>query len=299
MAKIAETKDCFIIMPISDPDGYEDGHFQHVYEDLVSPACASAGYRPLRANDVLQTNLIHLDILKSLLETPMAVCDLSTRNPNVLFELGLRQAFDKPVVLIQEKGTPQIFDIAPLRYTEYRKERVYHEVLEDQESISEALKATAEATQKGDGLNSIVNLLSLTTPAAFKEFSLKETNPMMQVVMAEVSALRNDLRNAVRALDQTTEFRARESSTGLERARSALREAERMILSADDDDLGQLHHGMSLCKEAMALTQKDYAHPRLRSPQSRKEVRMLTVQAEELREHAAELIRRHASKSES
>ncbi|MGN6898239.1 hypothetical protein ACTHT1_12455, partial [Neisseria sp. P0015.S002] len=81
----------------------------------ISPACEKSGFRACRADDVKATNLIQLDILKKLIEAPIAICDLSTRNPNVLFELGIRQAFDKPVVLIQEIGTPPIFDITGLR----------------------------------------------------------------------------------------------------------------------------------------------------------------------------------------
>ncbi len=93
---------CFVIMPISDPPDYESGHFRRVYEDLFEPACRNAGYHSIRADDVRETNLIHVDILKRLLESPMAICDLSTQNPNVLFELGFRQAFDKPVLLVLE-----------------------------------------------------------------------------------------------------------------------------------------------------------------------------------------------------
>src|ERR1044072_1504133 len=93
----SEKPDCFVIMPITDPDSYVKGHFQHVFDDIFSPACEKAGYRPLRADQVRQTNLIHLDVLQKLIHSPMALCDLSSRNPNVLFELGLRQAFDKPV----------------------------------------------------------------------------------------------------------------------------------------------------------------------------------------------------------
>jgi hypothetical protein len=95
---------CFIVMPISDPDGYQPGHFQHVFEDLFVPACEKAGYQALRADQVRETNLIHLDVLQRILDSSMVLCDLSSRNPNVLFELGLRQAFDKPVALVQEVG---------------------------------------------------------------------------------------------------------------------------------------------------------------------------------------------------
>lgn len=135
-----ENNDCFIIMPIADHPDYKNGHFKRVYEDILAPACRSAGYNPVRADDVTQANLIHLDILQKLLESPMAICDLSTRNPNVLFELGLRQAFDKPTVLVQEVGTPKIFDINMFRYTEYRNGLDYRDVLSDQLSIQKVLE---------------------------------------------------------------------------------------------------------------------------------------------------------------
>lgn len=160
-----ENKDCFVIMPISECDGYEKGHFKHVYEDIIKPAVEKAGYIAIRADEVNATNLIHLDILKKLIDTPIAVCDLSTRNPNVLFELGIRQAFDKPVVLIQEKGTQKIFDIAPLRYLEYSKDMKYHEVLKSQNELRQAIEETKSAEGDPSNVNSIVKLMSLSNPA--------------------------------------------------------------------------------------------------------------------------------------
>src|SRR5690606_2592609 len=126
---------------------------------IIVPGCDAASYKATRADEVKASNLIHLDILRKLIEAPIAICDLSTRNPNVLFELGIRQAFDKPVVLIQEKGTPRIFDIAPLRYLEYSKDMKYHEVLRSQEELSEAIKATVTADDDHGNVNSIVKLL--------------------------------------------------------------------------------------------------------------------------------------------
>lgn len=164
--KNQENKDCFVIMPISDAEGYEQGHFGHVYEDIIKPAIESTGYVARRADDVKETNFIHLDILKKLIDAPIAICDLSARNPNVLFELGIRQAFDKPVVLIQEKGTPKIFDIGPLRYLEYSKEMKYHEVLKSQQDLKIAIEATMAAEGEHGNINSIVRLMALSSPAS-------------------------------------------------------------------------------------------------------------------------------------
>ena len=142
------SKDCFVIMPITDVDGYDKGHFLRVYEDIIKPAVDNTEFKVTRADEVKETNFIHLDILKKLIDAPIAVCDLSSRNPNVLFELGIRQAFDKPVVLIQEQGTPKIFDIGPLRYLEYSKDMKYHDVLKTQTELAESINATKEAEGK-------------------------------------------------------------------------------------------------------------------------------------------------------
>lgn len=161
-----ENKDCFVIMPISDADGYDKGHFLRVYEDIVKPAVEKTEFIARRADEVKETNFIHLDILKKLIDAPIAICDLSSRNPNVLFELGIRQAFDKPVVLIQEKGTPKIFDIGPLRYLEYDKSMKYHDVLKTQSALTEAIIATKAAEGQQGNVNSIVRLMALSNPAS-------------------------------------------------------------------------------------------------------------------------------------
>lgn len=177
-------------MPIADVEGYPQGHFKHVYENIISPACELAGYKAQRADEVKASNLIHLDILNKLIEAPIAICDLSTRNPNVLFELGIRQAFDKPVVLIQEKGTPRIFDIAPLRYLEYSKEMRYHEVLRSQQELKESLQATAIADGDAGSVNSIVKLLALNNPAKIPDLKDGKEGLAFEIMQAEMRELR-------------------------------------------------------------------------------------------------------------
>ncbi|ACE82929.1 hypothetical protein [Cellvibrio japonicus] len=183
-------KNCFIIMPIADQDGYPQGHFKHVYDNIIAPACELAGYKSQRADEVKASNLIHLDILNKLIEAPIAICDLSTRNPNVLFELGIRQAFDKPVVLIQEKGTPKIFDIAPLRYLEYSKEMKYHDVLRSQQELKDSILATAAADGDAGNVNSIVKLLALNTPAKIPDLKDGKEGLAFEIMQAEMRELR-------------------------------------------------------------------------------------------------------------
>ena len=208
-------KSCFVIMPIADCEGYEKGHFAHVYNDIIKPAIEKTEFVAIRADEVKETNLIHLDILKKLIDAPIAVCDLSTRNPNVLFELGIRQAFDKPVVLIQEKGTPKIFDIAPLRYLEYSKEMKYHEVLESQKNLQEAIEATKGVENDSGNINSIVKLMALSSSAVipnldksnkevmaldFLQAQMTDLKMMMEMVMQD-GRRANATRNSIAAIE--------------------------------------------------------------------------------------------------
>lgn len=272
------TDTCFLIMPIADPDGYDKGHFTKVYEDIFKPACKNAGFEPVRADEVKQTNLIHLDILQKLIESPMAICDLSSRNPNVLFELGLRQAFDKPTVLVQETGTPRIFDIAPLRYTEYRKELRYREVLEDQVALANALRATQSASLSGEGVNSIVKILSLAQPAALKEPAGSESTGLLQLVRAEMSELRSDFQRAMVTLERGSRDypgRPRPGSSRLMEARDLLSHAENLLDKGAPSELvvSQVNHAQKLVSRYM----DDDAPSILRS-----EARELFLRAESL-----------------
>lgn len=201
-----DKKDCFVIMPISDVDGYDKEHFSRVYEDIIKPAVENTEFTVTRADEVKETNFIHLDILKKLIDAPIAICDLSSRNPNVLFELGIRQAFDKPVVLIQEQGTPKIFDIGPLRYLEYSKNMKYHEVLKTQAELTAAINATKEAEGKQGNINSIVRLMALSNPATIptlegdnkEAFAIDVLQSQMNDIrkMMEISMISNGRRNS-------------------------------------------------------------------------------------------------------
>lgn len=152
-------KMCFVIMPISNQEGYDKDHFDRVYEYVIKPAIIKAGFIPKRADDVKNTNFIALDIIKYLLDSEMALCDLSSRNPNVLYELGIRQAFDKPVTLIKDFKTPRVFDIQNIRDIEYSEKLRIDEVNASINRISEAIINTYE--KQGKDVNSLVSLLGV------------------------------------------------------------------------------------------------------------------------------------------
>lgn len=145
-------------MPISDCESYSTGHFGRVYEHVIRPACEQAGFTPIRADEIMTTNYIALDIIKHIISSEMAICDLSSRNPNVLYELGIRQAFNLPVTLIKDKITSRIFDIQGFRDIEYDETLRIDNVQDTIDELSEVLKNTYQNTHE---VNSLISLLGI------------------------------------------------------------------------------------------------------------------------------------------
>ena len=153
-------KTCFVIMPISDVDGYEKGHFGRVYEYLIKPACEAAGYKVDRADDTSKTNMIIVDILQKAVKYDMAICDISSRNANVFYELGFRQAFNMKTVLIKDKKTVMPFDISSIRTLSYSETLRIDEVEKGRVELQKALEETEKADS--NDVNSLISLLSIS-----------------------------------------------------------------------------------------------------------------------------------------
>ena len=149
-------------MPISDTDGYKRGHWQDVYNHLIKPAVEKAGYIPERADEIRSANLIAVDIIKRICEYPMAVCDLSSCNPNVFYELGIRHSMKLPVVLIKDTKTNNPFDIKDIRYVEYDEGLSVAEIPSIHEQLTATITQTNEDFQQGEGFfNSLFTFLPI------------------------------------------------------------------------------------------------------------------------------------------
>ncbi len=171
-----ETKTCFIIMPIADHPAYESGHFTRVYDHLIKPACISAGFKPVRADDSKASHMIMFDILNKIVECDMAICDLSSKNANVFYELGLRQAFNKKTILITDGIEKPPFDLAGFRYVPYSPSLRVDTVNIEIELIKEMLIDTESAPE--DDVNSIVKLLKIK-PAKINHVQLNENESLI------------------------------------------------------------------------------------------------------------------------
>jgi len=116
--------------------------FDSVYYDLIFPAIEEASLKPIRADEEKVGGIIHKPMFERLILCEYAVVDLTTANPNVFYELGVRHAV-RPysTVLLYAEGTKQLpFDIAPLRAIPYKLDSSGKPDQHANEKVQEILK---------------------------------------------------------------------------------------------------------------------------------------------------------------
>jgi predicted nucleotide-binding protein len=81
-----------------------------VLRHLVAPAAPAAGYNWIRFDPLAGTTSISAELLEHILNADVVVADVSGRDPNVLYSLGVRHASGHPVIILSARGERVTFD---------------------------------------------------------------------------------------------------------------------------------------------------------------------------------------------
>lgn len=110
---VAATDSCFVVMPFAEPLG---GYYNTVYQ----PAIDLAKLRAVRADaEIYGTGKIIDQIWDAIRSARVLIAELTGRNPNVMYELGMAHALRKPVVLVSSNEEDVPFDIRHVRVIYY------------------------------------------------------------------------------------------------------------------------------------------------------------------------------------
>jgi tetratricopeptide (TPR) repeat protein len=113
-------KTCFVIMPYGSGSEERRKHFLGVYQSIIIPAVARAGYEPSRSDISQEPGNITHSIIRSLLNSDLVIADLTEANAKVFFELGIRHAFRKSgTIHIVDEHYLIPFDIGQYRAIKY------------------------------------------------------------------------------------------------------------------------------------------------------------------------------------
>ena len=136
---------CFVMQPFAAPLG---GYFELIFK----PAVEQAGLTAVRADaEIFGTGKIIDQIWRGIQEAKILVAELTTKNPNVFYELGLAHASEKPVILISSNEDDVPFDLRHIRVILYdRSDPFWGQKLIDNiaDKITSALDRPEEAIFK-------------------------------------------------------------------------------------------------------------------------------------------------------
>lgn len=130
-------------MPISAIDGCTESHWKEVLH-IILESISSAELEGNLVSNADDVGIIQKRIVQNLYDNPVVVCDVSGKNPNVMFELGMRLAFDKPTVIIKDDKTSYSFDTSAIEHLEYPRDLRFSKIVEFKQKLAEKILATLQ-----------------------------------------------------------------------------------------------------------------------------------------------------------
>jgi hypothetical protein len=114
---------CFVIIGFGKKMDYSSGRMidlDKTYEYIIEPVFKELGFLCFRACDIKHSGVIDVPMYENILKADFVLADISTLNPNVLYELGVRHAVKKnSTLIISEKELKYPFDLGHINIDHY------------------------------------------------------------------------------------------------------------------------------------------------------------------------------------
>lgn len=182
---------CGIIMPISPIDGCSSDHWAEVKNIFVEATNSISKYdfETYIVSESEDVGIIQKRIVQNIYNSDIVICDVSGKNPNVMFELGMRLAFDKPTIIVKDDNTNYIFDTGVIEHLEYPRDLRFSKIVDFKKRLSSKLIATLEMANKDSEYSTF-----LKSFGQFKVSKLSEKEVTAdKIIINSIEELRRDI----------------------------------------------------------------------------------------------------------
>jgi len=193
MTKKAELKKCGIVMPISPIENLTAEHWKDVLV-ILNDTIKDSGFEPNLVSNSNESGVIQKRIIQNLYSNPIVICDVSAKNPNVMFELGVRLAFDKPTIIIKDDKTNYSFDTSPIEHLDYPRDLRFSSIVAFKKELSKKIKATYDASINDENYSTFLKHFGQYKVAGLKETEISSDRYILESIenlTQEVNLLRN------------------------------------------------------------------------------------------------------------
>ncbi len=187
MAK--ETKrTCFVVTPIGKPDSEIRRHIDGLIKVAIKPALGEE-YDVKAAHNYLDSMSITKQVYEKLYESDLVIVNLTGLNPNVMYELGIRFCFGKPVILIAQEGEQLPFDITEYRTMFYKDDALgFSELKEALEKMKKTIKYTDKAKSP---IHDALRQSELFKQLKDEDKSNNTTNEALSLILEKINTISN------------------------------------------------------------------------------------------------------------
>ena len=213
---------CGLVMPISAMDGCTAEHWSEVKSIITESVESIKDFKftvrlVSEADDV---GVIQKRIVQNIYASDILVCDVSGKNPNVMFELGMRLAFDKPTVIVKDDKTDYTFDTGIIEHVGYPRDLRFGRMIVFKSLLADKVLATHKAAVSNPDHSTFLKNFGKFQLATLSEDVL----PADKIVVAMINDLREEMTRLRRSVDRSTSRTGRFSETsGLARLTAAIR----------------------------------------------------------------------------
>lgn len=182
-------------MPISPIDGCNTDHWLEIKSIIVDTIKGIPEYdiEVKLVSEADDIGVIQKRIVQNIYHSDIVICDVSAKNPNVMFELGMRLAFDKPTIIIKDDKTSYSFDTGVIEHLEYPRDLRFSKIILFKQKLFKSVIATYKKS---------TNSPSETFLSSFGKFQTLNLNEeavpadkMMIQMLTDLSSSINTLKN--------------------------------------------------------------------------------------------------------
>jgi nucleoside 2-deoxyribosyltransferase len=112
----------FLVTPLGEKNSKERIHADRMKTEVFKPLETELNCRFERADTDSQNSVVAETIFQGIVNADIIIADAIGNNPNVLYEIGIAHAINKPVVIINPDGNLVPFDIRHLTQIQYSQE---------------------------------------------------------------------------------------------------------------------------------------------------------------------------------